>query len=106
MGQWNFDAVFSGTMEEQEVKATRFRSGISQRVKETCARYADAVLAGEDTSMRLEQVRNYEQAHEALVNDQRGVVLKAWIEKRDQDKAAEDLKDAIVGLIVEHRGHK
>lgn len=106
MEKWNFDVIFTGTNEEQEIKAARFRTGVSEKVKKACALYADAVLYPEDKDQahrRLLEVRDLEQAYEALVNDPRGKALREWVEKRSAEKEAEELAAILIGVT---RGRK
>lgn len=104
-----FDLIFEGTMEEQEYRANRFRTGLSRKLQAECAELAENILYNRESARTtLKQIKEYEDAHAAMVNDPRGVALKAWVEKRDQDRAAGEIAGAILD-ILSHRqpaGHQ
>jgi hypothetical protein len=78
MGKYNFDQLFVGENIDKVKLQNAFLDGIKALRRDAAKNYARLVLAGEPGEATFNQVRNYDDALEALKVDPRMKDLMEW----------------------------
>lgn len=92
MPEFNFDHIFTGTLEEQRQKTAHFLHGL-KHMRETQQRiYAEATVFGYDSVGSLNSISKFERAYKAFAADPRSHELSRLCVEADKARGADDLR--------------
>ena len=101
MPEFNFDFIFTGSVEEQRNKSSHFLRGIIKLVADLEAHLGESVVHGGDGEMLLAQIEKAKAAYTAFAKDPRSHALAKAVRLADQEASVKGTKEMIEKVLTE-----